>query len=221
MFTKQDTGRLAAFAAIALLAGSASGLAQPPAPKPTTPPAAPAASATNGAPPPATPAGVTPPTDYVIGPDDQLSVVFWRDKDMSADVVVRPDGKITLPLLNELQASGLTPEQLRLKVTEEAKRYVEEPTATIVVRQINSRKVFIMGQVGKPGPYPLSGPTTVLQMLATAGGIAEYAKSEEIVIMRTENGKPVSRKFNYKEVSKGKNMVQNIELRPGDTIIVP
>ena len=86
-----------------------------------------------------------PPADYVIGPEDQLSVVFWRDKDLSADVVVRPDGKISLPLLNDVQAGGLTPEQLRHSVTEEAKRYVEDPTASVVVRQINSRRVFVTG----------------------------------------------------------------------------
>jgi polysaccharide export outer membrane protein len=167
------------------------------------------------------PASATVPPDYVIGPDDQLSVVFYRDKDMSADVVVRPDGKISLPLLNDIQASGLTPDQLRQKVSQEAKRFVQDPNATVVVRQINSRKVFITGAVERPGTYPLIGPTTVLQLIATAGGVKEYADSRKIVIIRRESGAQTTFDFNYKEVVGRKNMQQNIELRPGDTIVVP
>lgn len=170
----------------------------------------------------ALPAAVVPPPDYVIGPQDQLSIIFWRDKDLSVDVViVRPDGKISLPLLNDVQASGLTPEQLRENVTEAAKRYIEDPNATVVVREINSRKVFITGEIDKPGTYPLAGPTTVLQLIATAGGVREYADRTKIVILRTENGKQIGYRFNYKEVVEQKNMKQNIELRPGDTVIVP
>jgi polysaccharide export outer membrane protein len=148
-------------------------------------------------------------------------VVFWRDKDMSADVSVRPDGKISLPLLNEIQASGLTPSQLRDRLTDEAKNYVEDPNVTVVIRAINSRKVFVTGQVNKPGPYPLAGPTTVLQLIAMAGGVPEYAHTKNIRVMRTENGKQVSLRFNYNEVVDGKNLKQNIELKPGDTVIVP
>ena len=167
------------------------------------------------------PAGVTPPPDYVIGPDDVLTVVFWREKELSSEVAVRPDGKITLPLMNDVQAAGLTPEQLRDELTKAAEKYVEGPTVTVVVKAINSRKVFVTGQVGKPGPYPLTGPTTILQLISMAGGLLEYADSKNILILRIENGKPVSYKFNYKDVSKGKNLKQNIELKPGDTIIVP
>ena len=199
--------------AVALSLG-ASLLAQATPPKPT---------AANGAKPaaPVIPTGVTPPPDYVIGPDDVLTIVFWRDKDMSSDVSVRPDGKISLPLVNEVQAAGLTPEQLRVQVTEAAAKLIEDPTVTIVVKAINSRRVFVTGNVGKPSVYPLSAPTTVLQMIATAGGILEYAKAKDIRIMRTENGKSVSFKFNYKDVSQGKKLEQNILLKPGDTIIVP
>jgi polysaccharide export outer membrane protein len=167
------------------------------------------------------PASATTPLDYVIGPEDQLSVVFYRDKDMSADVVVRPDGKISLPLLNDIQASGLTPDQLRERVSREAKKFVQDPNATVVVRQINSRKVFITGAVEKPGTYPLIGPATVLQLIATAGGVKEYADSRKIVIIRREGGNQTTFNFNYKEVVALKNMQQNIELRPGDTIVVP
>jgi len=166
-------------------------------------------------------AGVSAPPGYVIGQDDALTVVFWREKELSADVIVRPDGMISLPLINDVKAEGLTPDQLRVALTGAAAKFVEEPTVTVVVRAINSRKVFITGQVGKPGPYPLNGPTTVLQLLAIAGGVAEYAKKEEIVTVRKEAGKDVFLPFNYNDVIKGKKLQQNIELKPGDTVVVP
>ncbi len=173
------------------------------------------------------PAAVTPaasvpaPPGYVIGPEDVLQVLYWREKDLSAEVTVRPDGMITLPLLNDVQASGLTPEQLRDRVIEAAKRYVEDPSVNVVVKQINSRRVFITGQVAKPGAYPLTSPTTVLQLIALAGGLSEFADQNGITIMRTESGKPVSLPFKYKDVVKRRNLRQNIELKPGDTVIVP
>ncbi|HWW88215.1 MAG TPA: polysaccharide biosynthesis/export family protein [Vicinamibacterales bacterium] len=170
---------------------------------------------------PAIPAGVTPPSDYVIGPDDVLSIVYWRDKDMTGDVVVRPDGKISMPLLNEMQAAGLSPAQLKDRLVEESKKYIEDPTVTVVVKQINSRKVFITGEVGKPGPYPLMESMTVLQLISVAGGLKEYANGKKIVILRTENGRQLSYPFNYKDVVTRKNLRQNIELKPGDTVIIP
>jgi polysaccharide export outer membrane protein len=168
-----------------------------------------------------TPTGLTPPADYVIGPDDVLSIVFWRDKDMSADVTVRPDGMITLPLINDVHAAGLTPDQLRGSLTTAADKFLEEPNVTVVVKAINSRKVFVTGNVNKPGPYPLAAPTTVLQLIATAGGLQEYAKGDKIVIMRTANGTTQRLPFNYGEVTKGKKLQQNVMLQPGDTVIVP
>ena len=180
----------------------------------------PAPSAAAGAPAPAV-AGVNTPPGFVIGPDDILTIVYWREKDLSADVVVRPDGMISLPLLNDVRAEGLTPEQLRVALTTAASKFVEEPTVTVVVKNINSRKVFVTGQVGKPGPYPLGGPTTVVQILSTAGGLAEYAKKSKIMVLRTEGGKSVALPFNYEEVMQGKRLQQNIELRPGDTVLVP
>jgi polysaccharide biosynthesis/export protein len=179
-----------------------------------------------GVTPPPAPAGV-PATvlaaipDYVIGAEDVLSIVFWRDKDMSTEVAVRPDGKITVPLLNDVHAAGLTPAQLKDLLVEESKKYVEDPNVSVVVKQINSRKVFITGEVNKPGPYPLMAPTTVLQLIVIAGGLREYAHSDNVSIMRTENGRPTSYRFNYKEFVKNKNLRQNIELKPGDTVIVP
>jgi polysaccharide export outer membrane protein len=161
------------------------------------------------------------PADYVIGPEDVLGIVFWRETDVSADVVVRPDGKISLPLLNDVHAAGLTPDQLRARLAEGAKRYLEDPNPTVVVKQINSRKVFVTGNVTKPGPYPLLGPTTVIQLLAMAGGVLEYADKGQIAILRTEQGRQTTFRFNYNEVSRRKNLSQNILLKPGDTIIVP
>src|SRR5262249_18818495 len=125
-----------------------------------------------------TPPGNSPPSDYHIGPEDVLSIVFWRDKDMSADVTVRPDGKILLPLLNEIQAEGYTPEQLRAKILEAAGNYIENPNATVIVKEIHSRNVFITGNVVKPNAYQLATGMTVMQLIALAGGLLEYADSK-------------------------------------------
>ena len=165
--------------------------------------------------------GIAPPGDYVVGPDDVLGVLFWRDPSLSGDVVVRPDGKITLPLLNEVDAAGLSTEALRKRLTETAGRFLDNPNITVVVRQINSRKVFITGEIAGPGTYPLSSSMTVMQLIATAGGLREYAKKDKIVIMRFENGEDTLYRFNYKHIIEGKDVLQNIRLKPGDTVIVP
>jgi len=161
------------------------------------------------------------PPGYVIGTDDVLSIVYWKDKDMSADAQVRPDGRIALPLINEVVAAGLTPEQLREKITEESRNYMEDANVTVVVRQINSRKVFITGEINKPGPYPLTAETSVMQLIAMAGGLREYANSKKIIIMRTVAGRSTSLPFNYRDVTSGKNLQQNVLLQPGDTVVVP
>jgi polysaccharide biosynthesis/export protein len=161
------------------------------------------------------------PGDYVIGPEDVLSIVFWREKDLSADVVVRPDGKISLPLIKDLQAAGYTPEQLTDALVRAASKFIGQPNATVIVKEINSRKVFVIGQVAKPGTFPLAGDMTVLQVIALAGDVLEYAKTTKVVVVRKENGHEQRFKFNYKEVVKGQNIDQNILLKPGDTVIVP
>jgi polysaccharide export outer membrane protein len=165
-------------------------------------------------------AGVPLPAGYVIGPEDLLTVVFWRDKELSADVVVRPDGKISVPLLNDVQAAGYTPEQLADVLVKTATKYIADPTATVIVREIRSRKVYVLGEVGKPGAVPLIGEMNVLQLIATVGGLLEYADKENITIVRMENGKERRFKFNYKDVVKGKKTEQNIMLKPGDTVVV-
>lgn len=165
--------------------------------------------------------GIEAPADYVIGTDDVIAVMFWREKDMSGEAIVRPDGMISLPLINDIQAAGLTPEQLRVKVMDAAGRFVQDPSATVSVKAINSRNVFITGQVARPGPYPLTSSMTVMQLVARAGGLLEFADSKKITILRVEGTQNRTFKFNYKDVSQGKNVSQNITLRPGDTVIVP
>jgi polysaccharide biosynthesis/export protein len=227
-FMKQARRRLATivagavlFAAQSMVATAQSG-SKPESKKPApvaVPPPAPVTLPPNGAP--AVRGAIVPPSDYVIGPDDVLGIVFWREKELSADVVVRPDGKISLPLLDEISVVGLTPAELRAKVMAEANKLVEDANATVVVKQINSRRVFITGAITKPGAYALTGPMTVVQLIALAGGLVEFADGEKIKIMRTEKAAPVALPFNYKLFSEGKDLAQNISLKPGDTVIVP
>jgi polysaccharide export outer membrane protein len=176
-------------------------------------PAAPTAAAKAPNPGPSVAVG----SDFVIGPEDVLGILFWRETDMSGDVTVRPDGRITLPLIGDLQADGMRPDALRDQIQQAATKYLTDPNVTVVVRTINSRKVFITGLVMTPGTFPLTGPRTVMQLISLAGGLQEYAKSEEIQILRG----PKAFRFNYKEVSKGKKLQQNILLQPGDTVVVP
>ena len=160
------------------------------------------------------------PKGYVIGPEDILSIVVWREKDMSWEVVVRPDGKISLPLLNDVQAAGYTPEQLAEIVEKTAAKYVSDSDATVIVKAINSRKVFVLGEVAKPGAFPLTSEMNVLQLIASVGGLLEYADKSNILILRHENGRERRLRFNYKEVLEGKNLQQNIMLQPGDTVLI-
>ena len=164
-------------------------------------------------------APVEPPSGFLIGPDDVLSIVFWRNTDMTMQVTVRPDGNISLPLLNDVRAAGLTPVDLRARLIAESKRYFENPNVTVIVHQINSRKVFITGQIVKPGAYALTAPTTVLQLISMAGGLKDFADSRRITIVRRDGAHVVSLAFNYKDI--GRNPDQNIDLRPGDTVVVP
>ena len=167
-------------------------------------------------------AGVAVAPDYVIGADDVLSILFWRDKDLSApEVTVRPDGKVTLPLLNDVQASGRTPEELGDAIREAARKFVEDPNPTVIVKEIKSRRVFITGRIEKPGPYPLNGKTTILQLIAMAGGLREFVDGKNISLMRNEQGKQSVFAFNYQDVVKKQYLHQNIELKPGDVVVVP
>jgi polysaccharide export outer membrane protein len=173
-------------------------------------------------PPATTTASVVPPPGYVIGPDDVLGIVFWREKDLSADVVVRPDGIITLPLLEDIKVTGMTPAELKQKITVEAGKLVTSPSVTVIVKQINSRKVFITGHVARPGSYPLTAPMTVVQLIALAGGLLEFADRSKIRVMRVDSKLgPETHRVNYKRLANGEDLKQNIDLKPGDTVIVP
>lgn len=165
----------------------------------------------------------SPATDpsYVIGPSDVLSVDVWKEPELSVgSVPVRPDGKISLSLLNDVQAAGLTPMQLASHITGELKKYVSDPRVTVTVTSINSRRVFLVGQV-HAGAFPLLPNMTVLQALSAAGCCNEFANTKKIYVLRSENGKQVKYPFNFKEVLAGHNEKQNILLEPGDTIVVP
>jgi polysaccharide biosynthesis/export protein len=195
------------------------------APPPTTaapPPAtaAPPAPAASEAPASAAIAAPALPRGYVIGPDDVLQIIFWREKELSGDVVVRPDGRISLPLLNDVVAAGRTPEELRTTLMTEASRYFGNPNPTVVVKEIRSRKVFITGAVEKPGPYVLTAPTTVLQLIALAGGLKEYADKRNILVMRTTDGKQTGYVVDYHGILRRQNLEQNFLLVPGDTVLV-
>lgn len=160
------------------------------------------------------------PKNYVIGVEDVLTVVFWRDKDMSAEVVVRPDGKISLPMLNDVTAAGMTPEDLAHSVEQAATKFVRDAGATVIVKEIHSRKVYVIGEVAKPGTFQLGSDMNVLQLIAEAGGFLDDAKKDDVTIVRNEFAGERRYRFNYNEVIRGIDTKQNLRLLPGDTIIV-
>ncbi|HWO27982.1 MAG TPA: polysaccharide biosynthesis/export family protein [Candidatus Acidoferrum sp.] len=159
--------------------------------------------------------------NYVIGAQDVLDINVWKEPDVSRIVPVRPDGKISLPLLNDVQAAGLTPAQLAAQVTESLKKYVTSPQVTVIVTTINSQRVYILGEVTRPGAFPLLPGMSVLQALSSAGGFTQFAKVKSIFVRRIENGKEAKYPFNYREVINGKRPEQDILLKAGDTIVVP
>jgi polysaccharide export outer membrane protein len=169
---------------------------------------------------PEAPTPVGTPADYVIGADDTLHVSVWKEPDLTATLPVRPDGRISLPLLNDVPAAGLTPMQLAASITEKLKKYIADPRVTVVVTAMNSRRIFVTGEVIHPGALPLLPNMTMLQALSSAG-FTQFANLKRIYLLRTESGRQVKLPFNYKEVVKGNHPEQNITLRPGDTIVVP
>lgn len=178
----------------------------------------PAKAPTLPAPPPE-PKSVAGP-EYIIGADDALHVSVWKEPDLTATLPVRPDGKISLPLLNDVQAAGLTPMQLADSLTARLKKYVADPRVTVVVTQINSKRVYLVGEVLHPGPLPMLPNMTVLQALASAG-FTQFANTKGIYVLRTDNGRQQKMPVNYRQLIKGDAVDQNIMLKPGDTIVVP
>ncbi|MGB9073326.1 MAG: polysaccharide biosynthesis/export family protein [Terriglobales bacterium] len=198
-------------AAAALLSIGSLAFAQDAAPAPSSP----TPDATTSAP----SANPTVP-EYVIGPDDVLHIAVWKESDLTATLPVRPDGKISLPLLNDVQAAGLTPMQLASSLAEKLKKYLADPRVTVVVTQINSKRIYMVGEVAHTGAMPMLPNMTVLQALSTAG-LTQFAHTKRIYVMRNENGKEVKMPVNYDKLVKGKEMDRNYALRPGDTIVVP
>jgi polysaccharide export outer membrane protein len=167
------------------------------------------------------PPAINLPPGYVVGESDVLHINVWKEQDLTQTVVVRTDGKISLPLINEIMVSGMTPLQIQELIAEKLKSYINNPQVTVTVTDIRSKKAFITGEVLRPGSYSLNAQTSVLQLIAQAGGFTPFAKRDSIVILRTEDGKMTRMKFQYKEVVKGNKAEQNIDLHPGDTVVVP
>jgi len=158
---------------------------------------------------------------YVIGQGDVLEVFVWRNEQLSREVVVRPDGKISLPLTQDLHAEGLTALQLKDQITQRLKQFVQNPTVTVIVNEINSYKVSVLGKVATPGVYPITTRTTLVEAISLAGGFTEWANRRKITVIRNEGGKKKKIRINYKKIISGKDPGQNIMLQRGDAIIVP
>jgi polysaccharide export outer membrane protein len=168
-----------------------------------------------------TPQGTFNDAEYKIGPQDVLRIDVWKEAEVSRAVPVRPDGKISLPLLNDVQAAGLTPMKLAAVIADGLTKYINNPQVTVTVSEINSRRIYVTGEVSRAGAFPLLPNMTVLQALSSSGGFTQFAKLKNIYVLRTENGKQVKLPFNYKDVVHGKNAEQNVVLQPGDVIVVP
>jgi len=159
--------------------------------------------------------------DYSIAPEDVLIIDVWKEPEISRTVPVRRDGKISLPLLNDVQAAGLTPTQLGSEIVEKLRATVVHPQVTVIVAQMSSQRIYILGQVARGGAYPLVPEMTAVQALSIAGGLTPFAKRTKIYVMRIENGENKRFPINYKQVVSGHKPEQNIQLKPGDTILVP
>ena len=160
-------------------------------------------------------------SSYKIGPNDVLNIFVWKEADLTRDVTVMPDGKITYPLIGEITAQGMTASELKKTITDKLQNFVTAPEVTVIVKESRSQVVYTIGKLMKPGPYTLAPGMTVMQALSAAGGFAEWADPKNILIIRKEGGKETHLRFNYKEFTSGENLQQNILLKPGDTIVVP
>jgi polysaccharide export outer membrane protein len=161
------------------------------------------------------------PADYIVGPNDILSIFVWKEPDLTQEIIVMPDGRITFPMAGEVMARGKTVMELQYQITEKLSDYLTAPEVTVILRESRSRWIYTIGQVNHPGPYVLEPDTSVLQALSMAGGFAEWADQKQILIVRRQDNKELFFLFNYKEYISGKNLEQNILLQPNDTIIVP
>jgi polysaccharide export outer membrane protein len=171
------------------------------------------------------PEAVNPPLkvgkDYVIGADDVLDVSVWKEQELTRTLQVRPDGKISMPLLGDVQAAGFTPAQLAQTVSERLKKYLTAPQVTVILTQINSQRVYVTGEVTRPGAYPVLPGMTILQAITSAGGLTQFANTKKIFLMRDENHIQTKYPFSYKEVLDGRKAEENLTVKAGDTIVVP
>ncbi len=172
-----------------------------------------------------TPAGggaAVPGEEFIIGTGDILAVNVWREAEISRVVPVRSDGRISIPLIGDLQASGRTPHQLETEISSKLKDYISEPEVTVIVQEIRSQRINVLGMVMHPGSYTLTKPMTVIDAIALAGGFRDFAKQKDIYVLRRDaGGKQTRFPFNYKDVVKGQNLRQNLDLDSNDTVIVP
>lgn len=166
------------------------------------------------------PAAPVVPVDYVIGADDTLHISVWKEPDMTVSLPVRPDGKISIPLLDDVQAAGMTPMQLAASIKEKLKKYIGDPRVTVVVTAMNSQRIYVLGEVTHTGPMPLLPGMTVLQALSSAG-FTQFANLKSIYLLRTQDGAETKIPFKYKDALKGKSTQTDLMLKPGDTIVVP
>jgi len=160
-------------------------------------------------------------SSYKIGPNDILTIFVWKETELSRDVTVMPDGKITYPLIGEIIAQGQTASELKKAIADKLQNFVTAPEVTVIVRESRSQVIYTIGKVTRPGPYPLAPGMTVMQALSAAGGFAEWADPKNILIVRREGGKETQLRFNFKEYTSGEKLEQNILLKPGDTLVVP
>lgn len=206
--------RLELATAIALLALAIPAAAQ------TNADAKPSSQGSQTAPAAATKSATNDP-NYIIGAQDVLDINVWKEVELTRSVPVRPDGKISLPLLNDVQAAGLTPTKLAEEITTSLKKFVTDPQVTVIVTVINSQRIYILGEVNRAGAYPLLPEMTVLQALSSSGGFTQFANTKKIYVLRTEEGKSDKYPFNYKDVIAGRHAEENIVLKAGDTLVVP
>lgn len=168
------------------------------------------------------PQSAAPSDEFVIGPGDVVAINVWKEQEISRVVPVRSDGRISLPLIGELQSSGQTPKQLEAEITKRLKDYVADPAVTVVVQEIHSQKINVLGMVSHPGPFPLTKPMIVIDAIANAGGFRDFAKQKDVYVLHKDgSGKQIRIPINYKDVIKGLHPEQNIELQSGDTVVVP
>jgi polysaccharide export outer membrane protein len=165
----------------------------------------------------------TPAQDssYRIGPNDVLNIFVWKEAELTRDVTVMPDGNITFPLIGEIRAQGRTASELKKIIADKLQNYVTAPEVTVIIRESRSQMIYTIGKLARPGQFPLTPNMTVMQALSAAGGLAEWADTKNIMIIRREGDKEIQLRFNYKEFTSGERLEQNIVLKPGDTLVVP